>query len=659
MKEEEESIKEYIKNVKNLKEIGSGQFGVVYKLVYKGEEYAIKKISKKIIDYNPDKEYGEYLKKAVIREIEILGRMSQFENSVKLYYFFNDENDYILVLELCDTDLKKLLEHREKFNAPEILFIMEGLNKPLKYMHRNGLLHRDIKPENIMIKYTDSSKTKFIPKIADYGISRELDEGTASTILGSPRYMSPEIFQQDDIYTDKSDLFSIGIMIYEFYFKSFPFSLPKNRSKKEVQKNYDKKKQKDCEDKNLDDLLNKLLIYDPDKRISWEEYFDHPFFNSNRQIENLTNKLNNMKINDEKEHQIINFYDYVLEKMIYQNYNENKTINNISPDNLISIDECLKNEKFFILGILGKYLEQIGISVVIEKEFLPRNSELKDYHKNIFQFICNSYIYKYKYLLDFDLGENRIKYLFKNPIEICNFNENLKNIIMKIYNLKDEELLIANFVRDKNKFTIAIVIKSNYNINITKEELIKGFEEKDKELKSLTNIEKELICPKIKLNRSMLFPREDNKKNIWANNEKRGGEDYIPPLGWTKYGIKCDYDFNDKNQDWIRKQKKGEWCVAYCGISGITKKIEQIYENDDDIRHRGKKVGIGVYCPSDPKIMEDYTETININGENYKVGFMIRVKPDKFRASGNNKNIWIVNGNDNELRPYGILIKKI
>ena len=51
---------------------------------------------------------------------------------------------------------------------------MEGLNKPFKYMHNNNLIHRDIKPENIMIKYVDSYKTKFISKIADYGLQKKL-----------------------------------------------------------------------------------------------------------------------------------------------------------------------------------------------------------------------------------------------------------------------------------------------------------------------------------------------------------------------------------------------------------------------------------------------------------------------------------------------------
>ena len=177
-------------------------------------------------------------------------------------------------------------------------------------------------------------------------------------------------------------------------------------------------------------MLNKLLVYEPDKRISWDDYFKHPFFN-NKGVDDLTNKLDKLKIYDEKEHQIINVYDYVLEKMII--YTASIIKSNIT------VDECLKlkDEPFFILGILGKYLEQVGISVKIEKEETPK-SELKDYHKNILQFICNSYILKSKYLLYFDLGANKIKLLDKNPIERCNFNEKIRKSIMKIYNLKEE-----------------------------------------------------------------------------------------------------------------------------------------------------------------------------------------------------------------------------
>ena len=645
-------IKEYIKDKKNLKVIGSGQFGSVYKLEYQKKEYAIKKISKEKIDYNKDGD-SEYMKKALKREIEILKRMSQYENSVKFYYYFEEEKEYILVLEFCDTDLKKISEAKGRFTSSEILSIMEGLNKPFKFMHNNGILHRDIKPENIMIKYVDSSKTKFIPKIGDYGISRELDNGKATTILGSPRYMAPELLLGADEYTSKSDLFSIGVMVYKLYFNEFPFQMPKNN--KQIIEFYTAKKKKDCEDKILDDLLNKLLAFEPDNRISWEEYFEHPFFNN--KVGDLTNKIDNLSIYDKKEHQVINVYDYVLEKII-----DYSTHILTVPKQYISIDECLmlKDEPFFILGILGKYLEQIGVSVLIEREELPRNDDSADYHKCILQFICNSYILKSKYVLEFDLDENRIWYLVNDPIEACNFNEKLKNILKEIYNFKEGEILITNHLRDNGKFVAVIAIKSNFNKTITKDKLIKVFAEKDEDLKTLIKVDKELITPKIKLSKSMLHPGEDNKYNKWNWNQKRGGEDYIPPDGWIKYGIKIDHNFNDRRNDWISfLHKKGEWSVAYCAITGIDKKMEQIYENDDDIRHRGKIVGVGVYCPSDPKIMEEKTETIDANGEKYKVGFMVRVKPDKIRASKKNEKIWVLNGNDNEIRPYGILIKKL
>ena len=108
---------------------------------------------------------------------------------------------------------------------------MEGLNIPFKYMHNNNLIHRDIKPQNIMIKYVDSSKTKFIPKIVDYGLARELKDGMEFTSLGTEGYMAPEIILEKD-YTDKSDLYSIGVMTYQFYFNSLPFDIPLKYKKK-------------------------------------------------------------------------------------------------------------------------------------------------------------------------------------------------------------------------------------------------------------------------------------------------------------------------------------------------------------------------------------------------------------------------------------------
>ena len=634
------SLKNFISNKENLKKI-SPDNNSIFEIEFEGQKYIIKKISKNKVDLNENLEQREYLKRALQNEINIQKKMSGFENSVKLYYNFDDKDDYILVLEFCDSDLNQLLKEKGNFSSKEILSIMKDLNKPLKYMHDNGLIHRDIKPHNIMIKYSDSSKKNFISKIGDYGISRELDKGNATTYAGTEYYMAPEIVLGRSNYNDKSDLFSIGVMMYELYFNSYPFGWTKNN--REIEIKYKGKKMKDCEDKILDDLLNQLLIYDPNKRISWEEYLNHPFFKGSN--------------HEKEEHQMINFYDNVFEAMIYQYYIRLKQTSHQE----LSIEKCLelKNEPFFILGILALYLQKIGISVLIEKDDSPKNLTLTEYNKNVFQIICNSYILKSKYLLDFNLNINRINTLFNNHKERNIFNDKIKIYISKIYNINEAEILITNILRYANVFTAVIVIKSDFNRDITQNELIQVFQ-RDQELKSLVRVDKELITPIIKLSLSMLFPREDNKENIWSIGEKRGGEDYIPPLNWIKYGIKIDHSFNDKNFDWISYlHKPGEWSVAYCGITGITKKMQQIFKNDNDIKHKGKKVGVGVYCPSDPKIMEEMTETINANGENYKVGFMLRVKPNKIRASKRNKKIWVLDGNDDELRPYGILIKKI
>ena len=633
--------------IEDLKEIGPkgrGAFGEVFLAEYHGKKYAVKKISKKEIAKSQNK---DYLTDAVKKEIEIQKKLSEFENSVKLYLNIEDDYYYIFILEACDESLADLLKKKIKLTVEEILYIMKGLNKVFKYMIKIGLVHRDIKPENILIKYVGDSRTKYIPKVADYGVSRKLDEGLASTAVGTDVYKAPEVDEEDN-YDNKCDLYSIGVMLYKCYFNSSP------SRRNSLKPNNNDTKLKDCEDKILDDLIKKLLVKDPLKRISWEEYFNHPFFK----------KGENSNIILGKEHQIIKFHEYTIEKIL-------------CPNNYISIDECLKSkdDSEFILGILGKYLKQIGIKVLIEESESPRNYELREYHKNIFQMICNNYILKKKYLFNFDLGEKRSKELFYKKTERGNFTEKLKKIILKEYRLKEEEIYMTN-QRENNKFTVIMLIKSNFSEEITKDKLINIFGEKDDDLKTLSKIDIEKIIPLIKLNKSMLNPKQNNKnKNKRKIGEKRGGEDYIPPLGWINYAINIqncfndiyekddkndENDKNDKKNAWIsNKNVKGQWCTGYCGLKGITQSMEQIYENEDDFRHPGNKIGIGVYCTSDPSIMEKETETIDANGKKYMVGFMLRIKPDKIRACAKNNKIWIVNGNDNEFRPYGILVKEL
>ena len=81
--------------------------------------------------------------------------------------------------------------------------------------------------------------------------------------------------------------------------------------------------------------------------------------------------------------------------------------------------------------------------------------------------------------------------------------------------------------------------------------------------------------------------------------------------------------------------------------------------NDRDKDH-SKTVGIGVYCSPNPEVMDFYAQTSSttINGKHYKMGFMMRVKPDKIRISKSNKEYWVLDGTTNEMRPYRIMLKE-
>ena len=635
--------------------LGKGSYGEVYEVECKGKKYAGKKISATKVAF-------EGLQTALQNEIDILERMSKCDNSVKFYAHYTENNYEIIILELCDCELEKILNDSPKgFSSPVILSIMKGLNNAFKIMNMNNILHRDIKLENIMVKFIDSSHKRFIPKINDYGLSKQVKGGITSTICGTPIFMAPELILQKP-YNNKADLWSIGVMIYIMFFKDIPFNITTDifyQPEANVKKIFAAKKKK-ANDPLLEDLICKLLVYDPNKRLSWDEYLNHQFFNQGR---NLGIQFEKFSLNNNNS--VIKVYDYILEQMVIESFSR-KDRNEVEfskfYQNFISIDECLKSkdEQLFILGVLGQYLELIGISVIIEKNESKKSKEDFEYDKNIIQFICNSYIWRHKYLFDFELNDNRINQLIQDELQRCQFNEKLKKALMKAFKLNDEELIITNYKRDKQSYRAVIVFKSMFNKDITKKDLLNIFKN-DNDLKTLKYIEKCLIIPSIKLSKSMLYPDgNNNDDNQWGKNDTRGGEKYYPPIGWAKFGLNVSKRFDNKNDDWLGfEHHKGEWCIAYCPFSGINKNIPQTYENDNDLKHPGKKVGVGLYCPSVTSLMEERTETINICGNNYKIGFMVRVKPDKIRSPQSKAQMWVTNGNDSEVRPYGILVKKV
>ena len=289
--------------------LGMGAFGVVYKAKLKNNENELRAI--KLIDLDKIREGLIYFQEDNLEEkmeLFIDGFIKEYDNmkicsenndnSVKCYEYFINEKYFIIIMELCDTNLLKLLlerkKNKKKFNKEEILKIMNDLNNTFKIMKEKNIIHRDLKPENILIKNNKM-------KITDYGCSKRvysLLKTLYSKNKGTPIYMAPEILKGEK-YNYKCDLWSIGIIIYQLYFGNPPCcGLNEEVLIKDINNKIGKHLLNKTSDEKLDDLIQKLLERESSKRLNWEDYFNHPFFNNGNKI--INNEIKNEKKNDEK-----------------------------------------------------------------------------------------------------------------------------------------------------------------------------------------------------------------------------------------------------------------------------------------------------------------------------------------------------------------------
>ena len=192
-------------------------------------------------------------------------------NSVKLYEYCDTEKELIVVTELVDENLDEFLKKRDQgLNPQEILGILKQLNNTFKIMVNNLIVHRDIKLDSIFLKYKNNEKSEYIVKLGEYEASTKLNSSDQKMDLtiGTMNYMDPEVSKGIE-YDGKCDLWSLGVSIYALLFKELPKKIEDAASQQLV---------KASGNELLDDLLKKLLVKDPANRITWEQYFEHPFF---------------------------------------------------------------------------------------------------------------------------------------------------------------------------------------------------------------------------------------------------------------------------------------------------------------------------------------------------------------------------------------------
>jgi serine/threonine-protein kinase len=209
--------------------LGRGAMGVVYE----GYDPLIKR-SVALKTIRSDQLQGDAAAEIVARfrrEAEAVGRLNH-PNIVSIYDFGEDEGTWYIAMELVKgRELKEMFEANERFRLPDIVRIMSQVLGALDYSHRQGVVHRDVKPANIFVLPDGTAK------VADFGIAyiESSNLTQVGTTIGTPSYMSPEQIMGLPV-DGRSDIFSAGVILYQFLTGERPFSGSSNTTMQKVLK---------------------------------------------------------------------------------------------------------------------------------------------------------------------------------------------------------------------------------------------------------------------------------------------------------------------------------------------------------------------------------------------------------------------------------------
>ncbi|KAF6726260.1 Serine/threonine-protein kinase ULK3 [Oryzias melastigma] len=268
--------------------LGSGTYATVYKAYRKGnsrEVVAVKVVGKKTLN----KASTENL----LTEIEIL-KTVRHPHIVQLKDFQWDADNIYLILEWCSGgDLSRFIRSRRILPESVARRFLQQIACALQFLHERNISHLDLKPQNILL-------SGCVLKLADFGFAQYMSPWDEKSVLrGSPLYMAPEMVCRRQ-YDSRVDLWSVGVILYgerrhshpippnmiyaplqitrlcldelQFASKSFAELEEKIRSDQPIELPPGAKVSKDCRD-----LLLRLLERNPDARITFAEFFTHPF----------------------------------------------------------------------------------------------------------------------------------------------------------------------------------------------------------------------------------------------------------------------------------------------------------------------------------------------------------------------------------------------
>ena len=437
--------------------IYKGEFSEIYKSKNTNNENIVLKIINKN-NISNQTNLNQYIQEKISLMKEI---SSKTEYSIKINSDFIKDDNYLIEMEYYDYNLRQYFDkyYKEKgMDINDIKDLFKKLNNVLSIMDEKKVFHGDIKPEHILIN--EKGEKNISPRFIDYFRFNSFNKQFDS-------YSAPEIIEnynnnKNNEISIKCDLWSIGLIIYELYFKCLPFN-DKNELMEIIKNRKNLNLLRSEKNEDFNDLIEKLLIININERISLQDYINHNFWNTNQspnkeeQILTSKNIINKNKHKEEKhddKNEKNNFYNNINKDYIFEFKKENyeKELNDFSKKELPDIEIF----KFSGFNVKKTYLDDKKIMQFI------KNLKIKNLKK---LYLDKNDIENIKGLSDFNFANLTHLYLNSNKIDDIKELNQVKFEKLLLLDLSQNELINIETLSKAKFEELSILNLSDNKIN--------------------------------------------------------------------------------------------------------------------------------------------------------------------------------------------------